>query len=667
MLVAHRALGPLLAEAGGLRRRGRASWPTPTATTPMVGRTLLQQALPVVVRAASGRLADGNRQRPSAAGGRPPDRAGRADGRPGGGPAAGHRRPRGRRPRPGRAGGAVARRSGSGRRRWPPRWAYWPASWARSPATPPCSPSRRWGRPPRAATRAAAGRARWPTSETRWPRCRCWPAPSACPVWWRRRWRPWSRSTSARRAPGRPSGGSTPSCSGWSGRRRAGRCELLEHLQIDPERMAENLERLARGRGARGRRARRAPGRGRCPDRPGAGRAPPTAGGGAGADVSDPVELHYEIDGAADGPALVLGGSLGTTLAMWEPQRRRLGAGARLIRFDHRGHGGSPVPDGPYEIADLGRDVLALLDRLGLERASFCGLSIGGMVGQWLAINAPERIERLILICTAAHVPGGAAFRERAAIVRAAGGPEVVADAVVGRWFTPAFAAAEPELVASLPGDDRRHADRGLRELLPRRSALTTSAPALGRIRAPTLVISGAQDASLPPALGREIADGVPGARFELLDPAAHLASVERADAVNDLIAEHLSLRGGTMSDPDLRRRHEGSPRGARRRARRPRDRAHHRVHRSRFRTSSPATHGAACGRARAWTAARPQRDHAGGADRTGPRERDRDARARRAAQRTDPGGDRRGPTAYRHLRRGARRQRRLRRSPSGC
>ena len=254
--------------------------------------------------------------------------------------------------------------------------------------------------------------------------------------------------------------------------------------------------------------------------------------------MSQPVALHHEISGQPDGAPLVLAGSLGTTLAMWEPQLAPVGAVAKWIRIDHRGHGGSPVPAGPYEIADLGGDVVDLLDRLGLARVSFCGLSIGGMVGLWLAINAPERIERLILICTAANVPGGEAFLERANAVRA-GGPEVVADAVVGRWFTPAFAAAEPELVASyraMIASTPAEGYAGCAEAVGRHDVRT----GLGRVRARTLVISGAQDASLPPALGREIADAVPGARFELLEPAAHLANVERAAAVNELIADHL-------------------------------------------------------------------------------------------------------------------------------
>jgi 3-oxoadipate enol-lactonase len=251
------------------------------------------------------------------------------------------------------------------------------------------------------------------------------------------------------------------------------------------------------------------------------------------------VELHCQLDGSPDGPALLLGGSLGTTLAMWEPQVSGLSAIARLVRFDHRGHGLSPVADGPYEIADLGRDVLALMDRLELERVSYCGLSIGGMVGQWLAINAPERIERLILICTAPHLPPASSWQQRAEAVRSAGTPEVVADAVIGRWFTPPFAERNPELVA-------RHREmivatpaEGYAGCCEALAGLDVRAGLPG-IAAPTLVIAGAQDPSIPPEHGRAIAAAVPGARFELLDPGAHLSSVERADVVTELIAGHL-------------------------------------------------------------------------------------------------------------------------------
>jgi 3-oxoadipate enol-lactonase len=116
------------------------------------------------------------------------------------------------------------------------------------------------------------------------------------------------------------------------------------------------------------------------------------------------MTLHHELSGPEDAPVVLMGSSLGTSLQMWDGQLP-LADRLRLVRFDHRGHGASPSPPGPYEIADLAGDVLALMDELGIERAHYCGLSLGGMIGMWLAANAPERIERLVLICTSAHMP----------------------------------------------------------------------------------------------------------------------------------------------------------------------------------------------------------------------------------------------------------------------
>jgi 3-oxoadipate enol-lactonase len=254
------------------------------------------------------------------------------------------------------------------------------------------------------------------------------------------------------------------------------------------------------------------------------------------------VALNHRIDGAADGPPLLLGSSLGTTLSMWDPQVRPLGLTHRLIRFDTRGHGASPVPSGPYAIADLGGDVLALMDRLGLQRAAYAGVSIGGMVGQWLAINAPERIERLVVICSSPHVLNADAFAERAEVVRTAGGAEGIADAVIARWFTEPFAAAHPDVIA-------RH--RAMIASIPAEGYASCCEAIAGHdVRAglpgmtvPTLVISGAQDTAIPAQQGRDIAAAIPGARFQLLDPGAHILSVERADDVNRLISDHL---GGT-------------------------------------------------------------------------------------------------------------------------
>ena len=252
--------------------------------------------------------------------------------------------------------------------------------------------------------------------------------------------------------------------------------------------------------------------------------------------------LHHEEAGPPDGPALLLSGSLGTTLRMWDPQVPALSARRRLVRLDHRGHGGSPVPDGPYTIDELGRDALALLDRLGLERASWCGLSIGGMVGMWLAAHAPERIDRLVLLCTSAHLPPASAYTERAATVRAAGTPAVAADMVVGRWFTPAYAGEHPDVVArhramivATPAEGYAGCCEAIARLDLRGD--------LSRIVAPTLVIAGAQDPSMPPAHGEAIARAIPSARIEIVPDAAHLASVQQSDVVNRLITDHLDSR----------------------------------------------------------------------------------------------------------------------------
>lgn len=256
------------------------------------------------------------------------------------------------------------------------------------------------------------------------------------------------------------------------------------------------------------------------------------------------VALHHVTDGPADAPALLLGGSLGTTPTMWEPQLSVLGGGRRLVRFDHRGHGGSPVPDGPYTIAELGGDVIALMDRLGIGRADYAGASIGGMVGQWLAIHAPDRLRRLVLVCTAPDTLNPGAFRERARTVRTARATEPIASGVVANWFTEAYAASHPDVVAhhrQMIVDTPVEGYAACCEAVAGHDV----AAGLATVRAPALVIAGAQDRAIPASQGERIAAAIPDARFELLDPGSHLASVERADAVNRLISDHLEDRDG--------------------------------------------------------------------------------------------------------------------------
>ena len=253
-------------------------------------------------------------------------------------------------------------------------------------------------------------------------------------------------------------------------------------------------------------------------------------------------EVAYRVQGEGGDPALVLANSLGADMSMWNPQAPALAQGFRLVRHDTRGHGSSPSPPGPYEIAGLGRDVLALLDRLELDRVSFCGVSIGGMTGIWLAAHAPERIDRLVVCCSSAHMPPPSRWHDRAAAVREAGTVDVVADAVVENWLTPEFAQAHPDVRARLRAMLAASPPDGYAECCEALARMDLR-PALADIRAPTLVIGGERDNAAPVAEhGAVIAEGIPGARLELV-PAAHIANVEQPAAVLDLIMDHLAMK----------------------------------------------------------------------------------------------------------------------------
>ena len=247
-----------------------------------------------------------------------------------------------------------------------------------------------------------------------------------------------------------------------------------------------------------------------------------------------PVELKYEFRGKRGSPALAFSGSLGTDLTMWLPQAEVLKPHFCTLRYDIRGHGSSPVPPGPYSMDDLGSDLVALLDRLGIERASLCGLSIGGMISMWVAAQAPERVERLVLCCTSAQLGPRESWLERAALVRA-DGVEAVADAVLGRWFTPEFTRAHPDVIDRMRAQlvaTPREGYAGCCEAI----ANMDLTPVLPSITAPTLVVSAAEDPSIPPEHGRRIASLIPGARFELVENARHIASIEQADLITSLI-----------------------------------------------------------------------------------------------------------------------------------
>jgi len=253
---------------------------------------------------------------------------------------------------------------------------------------------------------------------------------------------------------------------------------------------------------------------------------------------TETTRLHYRLEGPEDGPVLVLSGSLGTDLAMWEDQLDALSYPRRLLRYDMRGHGQSAVPPGPYTIEMLGRDVLALMDALEIERAAFCGLSIGGMIGQWLGANAGARIERLVLCNTSAHLPPPAAWNGRIETVRAQG-MAAVADAVLARWFTQAFAEdapAEIERIRSMllatPVEGYAACCAAVRDMDLRES--------LAAITVPTLVIAGTSDQATPPETNRTIADAIAGAEMIELR-AAHLSNIEAAEDFNRTVRGFLA------------------------------------------------------------------------------------------------------------------------------
>ena len=250
------------------------------------------------------------------------------------------------------------------------------------------------------------------------------------------------------------------------------------------------------------------------------------------------VLVHHVVDGPSDAPALLMINSLGSTLEMWQPQVEALASRFRVIRFDLRGHGRSPVPPGPYQLDDLGADALALLDQLDIRRTSVCGLSLGGMIGMWLASNAPQRVDRLVLCCTSALLGPPSAWAERARTVLA-GGTSAVADAVVGRWLTPAYVRRDPARAAELRAMIAATPPAGYAACCGAIERMDLR-PSLPTISAPTLVIAGAEDPATPPAHAEMIAAGIPGARLRVVAGAAHLANIEQPEIITGLILNHL-------------------------------------------------------------------------------------------------------------------------------
>jgi len=254
----------------------------------------------------------------------------------------------------------------------------------------------------------------------------------------------------------------------------------------------------------------------------------------------DNVRLYHELDDthAADKPVLVLSNSLGTNLGMWAPQLDALRQHFRVLRYDQRGHGQTSVPDAPFGVAQLGGDVLALLDHYNIDRALFCGLSMGGLTGLWLAAHHGERFPRMVVTNTAALIGTQQSWDTRIAQVEQ-GGMVGITEIVLERWFTQGYRDANPNRVdivramllstpdAGYNGNCAAIRDADLRAQLP-------------AMRVPMLVIGGTHDISTPAAQTKLIADGVPGAQYVELS-AGHLANWEQADGYTEALVSFLT------------------------------------------------------------------------------------------------------------------------------
>jgi len=252
---------------------------------------------------------------------------------------------------------------------------------------------------------------------------------------------------------------------------------------------------------------------------------------------ADGCNIHVEVEGPERAPVLMLSNSLGTDLSMWDDQAAAFTRHFRLLRYDRRGHGKSGVPQGPYAMERFGRDVLAVLDALDIERVNWCGLSMGGMVGQWLGANAPSRIDKLILSNTACYYEDKKLWADRIRFARTNGIPAVAA-ATMERWFTRDFRERAPETIARMTamfvktdiegylGCCEAIRDMDHRDLLP-------------KIAAPTLVIAGRRDPATPLEANAYIRDRIPGAKLTVVET-AHLANIEEPEAYTDAVLEFL-------------------------------------------------------------------------------------------------------------------------------
>lgn len=255
---------------------------------------------------------------------------------------------------------------------------------------------------------------------------------------------------------------------------------------------------------------------------------------------ADGCLLNVSVEGRDGGPTLMLSNSLGCTLQMWEPQMRALTQLFRVIRYDRRGHGKSNVPPGPYSMERFGRDVLAILDDLNIEKVHWCGLSMGGMVGQWLGAHAPERLGKIVLANTTCHYPDPTNWFNRIKAVKE-NGIASIADTVIAGWLTQDFRDQQPEIAARMKAMLVATPVEGYLACCEALSRLDLRAE-LPDIKSPTLVIAGRYDMATPIAAAEVIRSNIPGASMTIID-AAHISNVEAAHAFTDAVIGFLTQR----------------------------------------------------------------------------------------------------------------------------
>ena len=264
-----------------------------------------------------------------------------------------------------------------------------------------------------------------------------------------------------------------------------------------------------------------------------------TATATATATANDGTRIRYRVEGPADAPPVLFSHSLGVNMDTWAPQVQALSKDFRVVRYDARGHGGSGAPGGMYDIALLARDALAVLDAEGIASAHFVGLSMGGMVGMWIATHEPHRIQRLVLANTTAHIPLRDMWNSRIE-TSLREGMDTIAAPTMNRWLGEAFKTSDPAQVESIIAGMRGMSAVGyagccgaLREADQRETVV--------RMQAPTLVITGAADLATTPAVAEALAAAIPNARVEVIPAAGHLSNIEQPEAFNHAIRSFLA------------------------------------------------------------------------------------------------------------------------------